>query len=193
MAERKKQPTKATTAAPAASVAAPAPATIDPKLVVIAVELNTLLGLAPAIPTEGVANDEIAAKIKEGSVLVTLDDKKDITPGTWTYLENNGCLDHLKPAAPTAAKAAKAAAKADKNKPVPPKADPNKFTRVKALAGALQSGAEIKDMATKSDSLYVVNGGKTNLNIATWDFGFARKLLTLLGYATEKDGKLILK
>jgi hypothetical protein len=188
MATRKKAAAEKAPAAPAAAAApAPAPAENNGDIIKVATELNTVLGLAPAIPLDGTA-DVIIAGIKDGCPLITEVDKKEITPETWKHLEDGGYLAHLKPAAAPA----KAPAK-DKKKPVPPKADPNKYTRVKALAEALKSGATVKDIAAASDANYVKNGGKTNLNIATWDFGFARKLLTLLGYATEKDGILTLK
>ena len=167
---------------------------VTANLIKIAGELNTLLGISPAIPTEGETNEVILEKIREGANLILAEDQKDLDAETWEFLKISGFLAHLAPAekAPATKGAAKGAGK-EKVKSIPPKADPNKYTRVKALAEALKSGAEIKDLAKKSDDLYVANGGKSNANIATWDFGFARKLLGLLGYAEEKDGKLILK
>ena len=190
----KKEETKATPApAPAPepeTQETDAPATISDEMITATDELNNILGLSPEIDTG--SEPEIFEKaFNEGAALIAETDEADFTPETWNWLKEQGYLDHLKKAEPEKpTKAAKASGTKTPKAPAAPKEA--KYTRVKALADAILTEGTIKDLAKTSDANYTANGGKTNMNIASWDAGFGKNLLLLLGLAEEKDGKLIL-
>ena len=172
MAERKKATAKEETKG------------LAPELVAAIEEMNNLLGLEPAIATEG---DEatILAKVKEGASLIQNEDEKDMTPETWSFLKDGGYIDHLKPAEKAPA--------GEKPKRVPP-TPPKRYTRLESLVDAIKTGeTDPAKIVTTADELFVKQGGKSGVELAKADFDWAKKFLIGLGLATEADGKFTMK
>lgn len=153
-------------------------------LIAIAEDLNTVLGLDPAIPTEG-DEETIKNAIATAGAECLPADEKDLAPETWAFLKDNEMLTN------EAFKAAPAPAPANKRVPPTP---PKRYTRFEAMIDAIKAGeTDEAKLVAKADELYVANGGKSNTDLVKQELDWSVKILTSLGYATSEGGKLELK
>jgi hypothetical protein len=163
-------------------------AEVTEDLVAVIEELNTLLGLDPAIPTEGDIA-KIEAALKTGAELVAAEDKADLSESTWKYLEENGLIEHLNAPAETKAPETKPEQK-KRTPPTPPK----RYTRLESIVDAIKTGETgLAALAKKADELFVKGGGKSNVEMAAADLAWAGKILDGLGLAELKKDSLTLK
>lgn len=67
-----------------------------------------------------------------------------------------------------------------------------KYTRADAFASAIKNGADFKsNLISLSDSIYVLNGGKSNEKESAWYYNTIVPGLIALNFASyDKDGKL---
>jgi hypothetical protein len=185
------------------------------RLVDAADNLNTVLGLEPAIDLE-LGEEELKSAISAEAKLIGVDtktdkvtdaviaaDKKALKPETWALLEELGMLGHIKPAAKEDAKPARgAAAKPAAAKPAP-KDKPAKtakegkktMTRTACFCAALmeegKKGVSLTDLAKYTDEDFVKAGGGSNLKQTEYMIKVHLPVLTGCGFV-EYDSKGII-
>lgn len=170
--------------------------------------LNSVLGLEPAINAE-LAEEELKSAISAEAKLIGVDaktdkvteaviaaDKKALKPETWALLEEMGWLGHIKPAKEEKPARGAAAAKSDAKAATPAKtgaaakpakaAEAPRYTRANAFADAVDTGEKnIDKLIELSDANYVSKAGKTsNLKEAKWYYNTIVPGLIALGFAT---------
>ena len=68
------------------------------------------------------------------------------------------------------------------------KPNADSYTRSHALVDALKKGGTRDDIVKYSDELFVEKGGKTNINVANYMFGYVYNTLLIIGQISEADG-----
>lgn len=179
-------------------------------LVKAATEMNTVMGLDPAITVENVTEADLKAKvIAEGNLA---DAKDKLSDDTWALFRELGTAKTALAAREAKpAPAAKATAKATPAKPAPAaKATPAKepkapkapkepkaprYTRASAFADAVRAGCNTEEkLLERADALYVKKMAcEPNPKEALWIHRFGMAVLKELGIVSETNGKLAFK
>lgn len=183
-------------------------------LISVADDLNTALGLDPAIDTE-LEDSELTEKIREEAAQVGFNiktnavdaavlkaDKKALKEETWEFLLSAGMLDHTKEIE-TAKSSGKGKDKgaSGKGKDTPAKKDaPAKkapaaprYTRAHSMGDAFkEKPATLTKAAKLADDLYAKKGGKSNITASERDAIYVAEMLSTFGVikGIDKDGNI---
>ena len=164
-------------------------------LVKAATEMNTVMGLDPAITVENVTEADLKAKvIAEGNLA---DAKDKLSDDTWALFRELGTAKtalaarEAKPA--PAAKATPAKEPKAPKAPKEPKAP--RYTRASAFADAVRAGCNTEEkLLERADALYVKKMAcEPNPKEALWIHRFGMAVLKELGIVSETNGKLAFK